>query len=76
LKRGNPKILSARLNQMEGGGCKYSYYYENPVRIEHFPIETGLATTGVDIMAAYSTKYHSKDVFKEVYQRAITKISF
>ncbi|MGB7954077.1 MAG: hypothetical protein WCF23_08855 [Candidatus Nitrosopolaris sp.] len=46
------------------------------MRIEHFPIETGLVTTGVDIMAAYSTKYHSKDVFKEVYQRAITETSF
>jgi hypothetical protein len=76
LKRGNPKILSARLNQMEGGGCKYSYYYENPVRIEHFPIETGLDTTGGDRMAPYYMKYHSKDVFKEVYQREITKILF
>ena len=45
------------------------------MRIEQFPIETGLATTGVDIRP-YSTKYHSKDVFKEVYQRAISKISF
>jgi|GEM_PF-4144169 len=33
-----------------GEGCKYTYYDENPVRIPHFPIETGLATTGVDIM--------------------------
>jgi hypothetical protein len=29
---------------------------KTPVRIEHFPIETGLATTGVEIMDAYSTK--------------------
>jgi hypothetical protein len=44
LKRGNPKILLEILNQMEEVGCKYTYYDENPVRIEHFPIETGLAT--------------------------------
>jgi hypothetical protein len=39
LKRGYPKILSVRKRRRE-----------NPVRIEHFPIETGLPTTGVDIM--------------------------
>jgi DNA-binding HxlR family transcriptional regulator len=86
IEDGNPKTLSVRLREME----KYRlikrkvYSNEKPVRVEYYPTEKGLALQPVlDMMAAYSMKYCSKDVFKdakprefqEVYRREMAKAS-
>jgi DNA-binding HxlR family transcriptional regulator len=42
------------------------YSNEKPVRVEYHSTEKGLALQPIlDIMAAYSLKYYSKDVFKD-----------
>jgi DNA-binding HxlR family transcriptional regulator len=68
----NPKILSARLREMERLGLikRKVYSRETPIRIEYFPTEKGLALQPIlDMMAAYSMKYCSKDVFKDAKSR-------
>jgi DNA-binding HxlR family transcriptional regulator len=86
IEQGNPKTLSVRLREMEKTGLikRKVYYHESPVRIEYYPTEKGLALQPIlDMMAAYSMQYCSKDVFrdakphefKEVYGRDIAKIS-
>jgi DNA-binding HxlR family transcriptional regulator len=81
----NPKTLTIRLREMEKSGLikRKVYYHGIPVRIEYYPTEKALALQPIlDMMAAYSMKYCSKDVFKdteprdfkEIYGRDIAKI--
>src|SRR5919199_6742472 len=85
IEEGNPKTLSTRLREMEKSGLirRKVYYHGIPVRIEYYPTEKALALQPIlDMMAAYSMKYCSKDVFKdakprdfkEVYRRDIAEI--
>src|SRR5918912_2163938 len=85
IEESNPKTLSARLKEMEKMGLikRKVYYNQSPVRIEYYPTEKGLALQPIlDMMAAYSMKYCSKDVFKDskprefkhVYGREIAEI--
>jgi len=86
IEQGNPKTLTIRLREMEKTGLikRKVYYHETPVRIEYYPTEKGLALQPIlDMMAAYSMQYCSKDIFKdakprdfkEVYGRDIANIS-
>ena len=86
IEQGNPKTLTIRLREMEKSGLikRKVYYHESPVRIEYYPTEKGLALQPIlDMMAAYSMQYCSKDIFKdakprnfkEVYGRDIANIS-
>jgi DNA-binding HxlR family transcriptional regulator len=81
----NPKTLSVRLREMEKLGLikRKVYSHEIPIKIEYSPTEKGLALQPIlDMMAAYSMRYCSKDVFKdakprefkEVYKRDIAEI--
>jgi DNA-binding HxlR family transcriptional regulator len=46
------------------------YSHETPTRIEYYPTEKGLALQPIlDMMAAYSMKYYSKDIFKDAKPR-------
>jgi DNA-binding HxlR family transcriptional regulator len=85
IEEGNPKTLTIRLREMEKSGLikRKVYYHETPVRIEYYPTEKALALQPIlDMMAAYSMKYCSKDIFKdakprdfkEIYGRDIAKI--
>jgi DNA-binding HxlR family transcriptional regulator len=85
IKEGNPKTLTIRLREMEKSGLikRKVYYHETPVRIEYNSTEKALALQPIlDMMAAYSMKYCSKDVFKdakprdfkEIYGRDIAKL--
>jgi DNA-binding HxlR family transcriptional regulator len=72
LEGANPKTLSARLREMERFGLikRKVYSHETPIRIEYYPTEKGLALQPIlDMMAAYSMKYCSKDVFKDTKSR-------
>jgi DNA-binding HxlR family transcriptional regulator len=86
IEQGNPKTLTIRLREMEKSGLikRKVYHHETPVRIEYYPTEKGLALKPIlDMMAAYSMKYCSKDIFKdakprefkEVYGRDIANIA-
>jgi DNA-binding HxlR family transcriptional regulator len=86
IEQGNPKTLTIRLKEMEKTGLikRKVHYHETPVRIEYYPTEKGLALQPIlDMMAAYSMQYCSKDIFKdakprdfkEVYGRDISSIS-
>ena len=86
IEDGNPKTLSVRLREMENYGLikRKVFSNEKPVRVEYHPTEKGLALQPViDMMAAYSMKYCSKDVFRdakprefrEVYRREMVKPS-
>lgn len=83
----NPKTLSVRLKEMERYGLikRVIHSDEKPVRVEYQPIEKGLALQPLlDMMAAYSMKYCSGDIFKdarprkfqEIYGIDMTKFSF
>src|SRR5919109_4017770 len=85
LEEGNPKTLSIRLREMEKLGLikRKVFSHEIPIRVEYYPTEKGLALQPIlDMMAAYSMKYCSKDIFKdakprdfkEVYERDIAEI--
>ena len=85
IEEGNPKTLTIRLREMEKLGLinRKVYYHETPVRIEYAPTEKALALRPIlDMMAAYSMKYCSKDIFKdakprdfkEIYGRDIAKL--
>ena len=86
IEESNPKTLSVRLREMEKYGLIKRKVYPNkkPVRVEYHPVEKGLELQPIlDMMAAYSLKYCSKDVFKdakprefrEVYGREMAKTS-
>ena len=85
IEQSNPKTLTIRLREMEKSGLikRKVYHHETPVRIEYYPTEKGLALKPIlDMMAAYSMKYCSKDIFKdakprefkEIYGRDITNV--
>jgi DNA-binding HxlR family transcriptional regulator len=63
----NPKILSARLKEMEKTGLiKRKVYSEIPVKVEYFLTEKGTALKPIlDQMASFSIAYCVKDVFKD-----------
>jgi DNA-binding HxlR family transcriptional regulator len=72
IEESNPKTLSIRLREMEKLGLikRKVYSHQTPIRIEYFPTEKGLALQPIlDMMAAYSIKYCSKDVFKDAKPR-------
>jgi DNA-binding HxlR family transcriptional regulator len=72
LEGANPKTLSVRLREMEKIGLikRKVYSHESPIRIEYYPTEKGLALQPIlDMMAAYSMRYCSKDVFKDAKPR-------
>jgi DNA-binding HxlR family transcriptional regulator len=86
IEESNPKTLSVRLREMEKYGLikRKVYPNEKPVRVEYHPVEKGLELQPIlDMMAAYSLKYCSKDVFKDakprefrdVYGREMAKTS-
>lgn len=85
IEKSNPKTLSTRLREMERFGLIKRKVYSNeiPIRIEYYPTQKALALQPIlDMMAAYSMKYCSKDVFKdakprefkEIYRRDIAEI--
>ena len=52
------------------------YSHETPIRIEYYPTEKGLALQPIlDMMAAYSIKYCSKDVFKDASRQNSMKFT-
>jgi DNA-binding HxlR family transcriptional regulator len=77
LEGANPKTLSARLREMERLGLikRKVYSHEKPIRIEYYPTEKGVALQPIlDMMAAYSMKYCSKDVFKDAKPREFNEV--
>jgi DNA-binding HxlR family transcriptional regulator len=70
----NPKILSARLKEMERSGLirRKVYSAETPVRIGYFLTEKGSALRSIlDQMAIFSTRYCAKEVFRDRRPRAL-----
>src|ERR671920_2446420 len=67
----NPKILSARLKEMERSGLiKRKVYAETPIKIEYFLTEKGRALKSIlDQMASSSMQYCAKDVFNDAKPR-------
>ena len=77
IEESNPKTLSTRLKEMEKMGLikRKVYHNQTPVRIEYYPTEKALALQPIlDMMAAYSMKYCSKDVFKDSKPREFRQI--
>ena len=77
IEESNPKTPSARLREMEKDGLikRKVYRHEKPVRIEYYLTDKGLALQPIlDIMAAYSMKYCSKDVFKDAKPRQFEQV--
>lgn len=77
IENGNPKTLSTRLKEMEKYGLikRIVYSNEKPVRVEYEPVEKGLALQPIlDMMAAYSMKYCSKDIFKDARARKFREV--
>jgi DNA-binding HxlR family transcriptional regulator len=77
IKDCNPKTLSIRLRQMEKYGLirRKVYPNEKPVRVEYQPTEKGLAFQPIlDMMAAYSLRYYSRDVFKDGKPREFKEV--
>ena len=85
IEKSNPKTLSTRLREMERLGLikRKIYSNERPIRVEYSLTQKGLALQPIlDMMAAYSMKYCSKDIFKdakprefkEIYRRDIAEI--
>jgi DNA-binding HxlR family transcriptional regulator len=85
IEKSNPKTLSTRLREMERLGLikRKVYSNERPIRVEYSLTQKGLALQPIlDMMAAYSMKYCSKDIFKdakprefkEIYRRNIAEI--
>jgi DNA-binding HxlR family transcriptional regulator len=70
----NPKILSARLKEMERSGLikRKVYSAETPVRIGYFLTEKGSALRSIlDQMALFSMRYCAKEVFRDRKPRAL-----
>jgi DNA-binding HxlR family transcriptional regulator len=69
----NPKILSARLKEMEESGLiKRKVYSETPVKVEYFLTEKGKALKSMlDQMASFSMQYCAKDIFKDGKPRTL-----
>ena len=70
----NPKILSARLKEMERSGLikRKVYSAETPVRIGYFLTEKGSALSSIlDQKAIFSMRYGAKEVFRDRRPRAL-----
>ena len=70
----NPKILSARLKEMERTGLikRKVYSAERPVRIGYFLTEKGSALRSIlDQMALFSMRYCAKELFRDRKPRAL-----
>ena len=70
----NPKILSARLKEMERSGLikRKVYSAETPVRIGYFLTEKGSALRSIlDQMALFSMRYCTKEVFRDRKPRVL-----
>jgi DNA-binding HxlR family transcriptional regulator len=77
IEKGNPKTLYARLREMDRLGLikRKVYSHEKPIRIEYYPTEKGVALQPIlDMMAAYSMKYCSKDIFKDAKPREFNEV--
>jgi DNA-binding HxlR family transcriptional regulator len=77
LENSNPKTLSLRLREMEKYGLikRRVYSNEKPVRVEYRLTEKGLGLQPtLDMMAAYSLKYCTKDVFKDGKPREFREV--
>jgi DNA-binding HxlR family transcriptional regulator len=77
LEDANPKTLSARLKEMEKLGLikRKVYPNETPIRVEYHPTEKGLALQPIlDMMAAYSMRFCSKDVFNDAKPREFSDV--
>ena len=72
----NAKILSARLKEMEKDGLiERKIFHERPVRVEYTLTEKAEALHLVmDQMAAFSTQYCAKDVFKDGKPRKLEEV--
>ena len=72
----NPKILSARLKEMEKSGLvKRKVYSDIPVKVEYFLTKKGVALKPIlDQMASFSMQYCAKDVFKDRKSRTLQYI--
>ena len=70
----NPKILSARLKEMEKSGLirRKEYSTETPVRVGYFLTEKGSALKSIlDQMAIFSMRHCAKEVFKDRKPRTL-----
>ncbi|HKG89554.1 MAG TPA: helix-turn-helix domain-containing protein [Nitrososphaeraceae archaeon] len=69
----NPKILSARLKEMEKSGLiQRKVYAGTPIKIEYFLTEKGRALKSIlDQMASFSMQYCAKDVFNDAKSRVL-----
>ena len=77
IEKSNPKTLSTRLREMERLGLikRKVYSDERPIRVEYSLTQKGLALQPIlDMMAAYSMKYCSKDIFKDAKPREFKDI--
>jgi DNA-binding HxlR family transcriptional regulator len=77
LENSNQNTLSARLREMEKYGLikRKVYSNEKPVRVEYRVSEKGLGLQPMlDMMAGYSLKYCTKDVFKDGKPREFREV--
>ncbi len=77
IKGINPKILSARLKEMEEEGLiKRTVYHETPLRIENRLTKKGLALKPIlKQLAEFSMQFCSKDVFKDGKPQKINQLN-
>lgn len=72
----NPRIVSARLKEMEKSGLirRKVYSIETPVRIGYFLIEKGSALKSMlDQMAIFFMRHCAKEVFKDRKPRTLER---
>ena len=77
IEKSNAKTLSTRLREMQRLGLikRKVYSNERPIRVEYSLTQKGLALQPIlDMMAAYSMKYCSKDIFKDAKPREFKDI--
>jgi len=73
----NPRILSARLKEMEEQKLiKRTVYHETPIRIENRLTKKAIALKPILMtFAEYSMQYCSKDVFKDGKPKKLSSLS-
>jgi DNA-binding HxlR family transcriptional regulator len=72
----NPKILSARLKEMEKSGLirRKVYSTETPVRVGYFLTEKGSALKSIlNQMTIFSMRHCAKEVFKDRKPRTLKR---
>jgi len=77
IKGINPKILSARLREMEEEGLiKRTVFHETPLRVENRLTKKGLALKPIlKQLAEFSMQFCAKDVFKDGRPRKIKQLN-